>query len=123
MKALNGLAKPESSGADTVLKWPLIALVKFYRLAISPLLGPRCRYYPTCSEYALIALQHHGAFKGSWLAIKRIARCHPACEGGIDPVPGVPLPDYDELPVADISAQDTKQKTDCTHEGHRNDDR
>lgn len=106
-----------------MLKWPLIALVKFYRLAISPLLGPRCRYYPTCSEYALIALQHYGALKGSWLAVKRIARCHPGCEGGIDPVPGVPLPDYDEPPADDTHPQDTKQKTDCSHEGHRNDDR
>lgn len=107
-----------------MLKWPLIALVKFYRLAISPLLGPRCRYYPTCSEYALIALQHHGALKGSWLAIKRIARCHPGCEGGIDPVPGVPLPDYDDPMTNGDNPQDAaKHKTDCTHEGHSNDDR
>lgn len=100
-----------------MLKWPLILLVRFYRLIISPLLGPRCRYYPTCSEYALIALQHHGAFKGSWLAIKRIARCHPGCEGGIDPVPGVPLPDYDNLQEA------TPHSTDCTHKGPPHDDR
>lgn len=105
-----------------MLKWPLIALVKVYRLAISPLLGPRCRYYPTCSEYALVALQHHGALKGSWLAIKRIARCHPGCEGGIDPVPGVPLPDYEDR-ADDNRLPDTQQKTDCRHEGHRNDDR
>jgi putative membrane protein insertion efficiency factor len=99
------------------LKWPLILLVRFYRLAISPLLGPRCRYYPTCSEYALIALHHHGAVKGSWLALKRIARCHPGCEGGIDPVPGVPLPNYD-------SEQDgPEKKPDCQDEAHHHDDR
>ena len=106
-----------------MLKWPLIALVKGYRLAISPLLGPRCRFYPTCSEYALIALQHHGAFKGSWLAIKRIGRCHPGCEGGIDPVPGVPLPDYDAPTADDTGPQDAKENANCCHEGHRNDDR
>ena len=74
-----------------MLKWPLIGIVYFYRWVISPMLGPRCRYYPTCSEYALIALKEYGAMKGSWLAMKRIARCHPGAEGGIDPVPGVPL--------------------------------
>lgn len=78
------------------MKWVLIGLVEFYRWVISPMLGPRCRYYPTCSEYALIALKHYGAFKGSWLAIKRISRCHPGCDGGIDPVPGVPFERYDD---------------------------
>ncbi|MDX1343265.1 membrane protein insertion efficiency factor YidD [Reinekea sp. G2M2-21] len=73
------------------MKWVLIGIVQFYRWVISPMLGPRCRYYPTCSEYALIALRHYGAVKGGWLAVKRIARCHPGCAGGIDPVPGVPL--------------------------------
>lgn len=73
------------------MKWPLIAIVYFYRWVISPMLGPRCRYYPTCSEYALIALKEYGAIKGSWLAIKRIGRCHPGAKGGFDPVPGVPL--------------------------------
>ena len=78
------------------MKWVLIGFVQFYRWVISPMLGPRCRYYPSCSEYALIALKHYGAGKGIWLAIKRIARCHPGCEGGIDPVPGVPLEDNTE---------------------------
>jgi putative membrane protein insertion efficiency factor len=73
------------------MKWVLIGIVQFYRWVISPMLGPRCRYYPTCSEYALIALKEYGAIKGGSLAIKRIFRCHPGCEGGIDPVPGVPL--------------------------------
>lgn len=78
------------------MKWVLMAVVQLYRWVISPLLGPRCRFYPTCSEYALTALRHHGAVKGGWLTIKRIGRCHPGNEGGFDPVPGVPLPHSDE---------------------------
>ena len=64
-----------------------LALVRFYRKGISPLLPPSCRYTPTCSEYAIIALQRYGFLKGSWLAIKRIGRCHPWKPGGYDPVP------------------------------------
>jgi len=69
------------------LKWGFIALIKFYQWFISPLIGPRCRFYPTCSHYAVEALQTHGVLCGSWLAIKRILRCHPANPGGVDPVP------------------------------------
>jgi putative membrane protein insertion efficiency factor len=61
--------------------------IHVYRKFISPLTPPSCRFYPTCSEYALEALEEHGAFKGSWLAAKRIAKCHPFHPGGIDPVP------------------------------------
>lgn len=61
--------------------------VKFYRKWISPLKPPTCRFYPTCSAYALEALEVHGAAKGSWLAIKRICKCHPFHPGGIDYVP------------------------------------
>lgn len=64
-----------------------LVLIGFYRLVISPMLGNHCRYYPTCSEYAQQAIQIHGAGKGLWLAIKRISRCHPWHEGGVDPVP------------------------------------
>ncbi len=52
-------------------------------------MGNQCRFYPTCSNYSIEALQEHGAMKGSWLTVKRIARCHPGCEGGHDPVPPV----------------------------------
>ena len=70
-----------------VLAWPLLGLVKLYRITISPLLGANCRYQPTCSAYAIEALQTHGAFRGSVLAAKRIARCHPWGGHGYDPVP------------------------------------
>lgn len=69
------------------LVWLLIGLVRFYKLAISPFLGRSCRFYPSCSEYTLEALQKHGLVKGSWLSIKRIGRCNPWHSGGFDPVP------------------------------------
>jgi len=70
-----------------ILSLPLIALIRVYQWGISPLLGPKCRYTPTCSQYAVEALRKHGLLKGSWLAIRRIARCHPWGGHGIDPVP------------------------------------
>ncbi|NHN31068.1 membrane protein insertion efficiency factor YidD [Paenibacillus agricola] len=65
----------------------LKGMVWFYRKFISPLKPPTCRFYPTCSQYALDALEQHGAAKGSWLAAKRICKCHPFHPGGIDHVP------------------------------------
>ncbi len=65
----------------------LSALVTVYRYTLSPLLGPRCRYEPSCSQYALEALGEHGALLGGWLAVRRIARCHPWGGHGYDPVP------------------------------------
>lgn len=70
-----------------IFAWPLLLLVRVYRVAVSPWLGANCRYQPSCSEYALEALQVHGAFRGSALAAKRIARCHPWGGSGYDPVP------------------------------------
>lgn len=67
---------------------PLIPIVRFYQRFISPALGPRCRFHPSCSEYAAQALMRHGHIRGGWLAIRRIARCHPFNPGGFDPVPG-----------------------------------
>ena len=64
-----------------------ILLIRFYQLAISPWLPPRCRYQPTCSQYAIEAVEKHGAIKGGWLAAKRILRCHPWGGHGYDPVP------------------------------------
>jgi putative membrane protein insertion efficiency factor len=70
-----------------VLAWPLLGLVWLYRNAISPLLGANCRFQPTCSAYAEEALRTHGAFRGGWLALRRISRCHPWGGSGYDPVP------------------------------------
>jgi hypothetical protein len=72
---------------SAVLALPLLALVKIYQLVISPMLGPQCRFHPSCSEYTRQALKQHGAFAGSWLAIKRIVKCQPMHPGGIDNVP------------------------------------
>lgn len=69
------------------MKRVLIALVKFYRSAISPYRSPCCNYTPTCSQYALEALEKYGALKGGYLAVRRILRCNPFHKGGYDPVP------------------------------------
>jgi putative membrane protein insertion efficiency factor len=70
------------------MRYVLKFLIRGYQLAISPFLGPRCRFYPSCSHYAIEAIETHGAPQGCWLTMKRISRCHPWHEGGFDPVPG-----------------------------------
>ncbi|MCF6209378.1 MAG: membrane protein insertion efficiency factor YidD [Gammaproteobacteria bacterium] len=65
----------------------LILLIQAYRYLLSPLLGPHCRYHPSCSSYAQMALERHGAVRGGSMAVKRLCRCHPWHEGGFDPVP------------------------------------
>ncbi len=70
-----------------MIKKLLIGLVRGYRLLLSPWLGSSCRFEPTCSAYSIQALQLHGAAVGSYLTVKRLARCHPWCDGGADPVP------------------------------------
>ena len=69
------------------MKVVILLLIRFYRGFLAPLKPPSCRYIPTCSEYAMIAVEKYGAAKGSFLAIKRILRCHPFHKGGYDPVP------------------------------------
>ncbi|MCX5762373.1 MAG: membrane protein insertion efficiency factor YidD [Gemmatimonadetes bacterium] len=69
------------------MKQLLILIVRGYQVVLSPHLPAACRYYPTCSHYAIEALGKHGALRGGWLAVKRIARCHPFRPGGFDPVP------------------------------------
>ena len=69
------------------MRFVLKYLIRGYQLAISPLLGPRCRFYPSCSHYAIEAIETHGALRGVWLTIKLISRCHPWHKGGFDPVP------------------------------------
>jgi putative membrane protein insertion efficiency factor len=70
-----------------VIRVILLALIGGYRRLVSPLLPPACRFYPSCSAYAAEAVRRHGAVRGSLLTVKRLARCHPLCEGGVDPVP------------------------------------
>jgi len=65
----------------------LVLLIRGYQVAISPMLPASCRYYPSCSAYAVEAIEKHGALRGTWLAMKRIGRCHPFRPGGYDPVP------------------------------------
>jgi putative membrane protein insertion efficiency factor len=74
-------------GRRSIPAWLLTLPIKGYRLVISPLLPPSCRFYPSCSAYALEAVQVHGALRGSWLAVRRLSRCHPFHAGGLDPVP------------------------------------
>lgn len=71
----------------TVAAWPLVALVRLYQVTLGPLMGGHCRFTPSCSHYALEALREHGAVRGSWLTVRRLARCHPLGGGGYDPVP------------------------------------
>ena len=74
----------------SLLARALIGMIAVYRRYVSPMLGPRCRFYPSCSCYASEALRLHGAAQGSWLAARRLLRCHPFHPGGFDPVPGSP---------------------------------
>lgn len=69
------------------MRTALVLLIRGYQVSISPLLPASCRYYPSCSAYAVEAIQKHGALRGSWLAMRRISRCHPFRPGGYDPVP------------------------------------
>ena len=69
------------------MRYLLIGLLKAYRAVISPLYGDVCKFYPTCSTYALDAIRVHGSLKGTWLSVRRLVRCHPWSLGGYDPVP------------------------------------
>lgn len=70
------------------MRFVLKIFIRAYQLVLSPLIGPSCRFYPSCSQYGLEAIDTHGALRGTWLTLKRISRCHPWHEGGFDPVPG-----------------------------------
>ncbi|MBP5317466.1 MAG: membrane protein insertion efficiency factor YidD [Bacteroidales bacterium] len=70
-----------------VFAWPALKLIRFYKVCISPYLGNHCRYTPTCSQYAYEAISKYGIFKGGWLALRRLLRCHPWGGSGYDPVP------------------------------------
>ena len=72
---------------SAALQWIAIKCIRGYQLVISPMIGPRCRFTPTCSHYAIEAIKSHGMIKGCWLAACRLVKCHPFNEGGYDPVP------------------------------------
>lgn len=71
----------------TILRTLLIRLIRLYQLTLSALIGRQCRFYPSCSSYAMEAIERHGVAAGSWLAVRRVGRCHPFHPGGFDPVP------------------------------------
>ncbi|WP_084255171.1 membrane protein insertion efficiency factor YidD [Nocardioides sp. J54] len=96
------------------MKWLLIGLVRAYQLLVSPLLGPTCRYYPSCSAYAVEALRVHGAIKGTWLAARRLLRCHPWSPGGVDHVP----PRRDRSPATGDAAERDIELLPATAGGH-----
>lgn len=83
---MSGLGRARSA-VRRLLAAPLLGLIWFYRHGISPFTPPSCRYTPTCSQYAAEAVRRYGPFKGGWLALKRLARCHPWGGSGYDPVP------------------------------------
>ena len=83
------MSGPGTSAAPGLVARVLLVLLAGYRRWVSPLLGPRCRFAPSCSAYAVAAVQVHGAGRGSWLAVRRLLRCHPFHPGGHDPVPPV----------------------------------
>ncbi|ROR49133.1 membrane protein insertion efficiency factor YidD [Diaphorobacter sp. C33] len=92
----------------------LMGLVRGYRLLLSPWIGSACRFEPTCSVYSLQALEQHGAAAGSHLTVRRLARCHPWCEGGLDPVPqelprGMRL--FSRLTPSDDTPSSSRKKT------------
>ncbi|MDX2116086.1 MAG: membrane protein insertion efficiency factor YidD [Planctomycetota bacterium] len=78
---------------------PLVALVWTYRVTLGPLMGGQCRFHPSCSQYALEASRLHSPLRAAWLTVRRLARCHPACRGGYDPVP-LPATQDGETPNA-----------------------
>ena len=77
----------QASASMNIAQYLILQLLKVYRLLLSPWLGNNCRFHPSCSHYAEQAIREHGAIKGCWLTIKRLGKCHPWHEGGLDPVP------------------------------------
>ena len=87
--ALNGEKLTDPQGVALFVLRVLRAIIRAYQIVVSPILGPRCRFLPSCSAYALEALNLHGPWRGSWYAMRRIVRCHPWGSSGYDPVPSV----------------------------------
>lgn len=105
---MNVLGTPRS--ARSIAQRALIGVVKFYRLMLSPWLGSSCRFEPTCSAYALAALESHGAAMGAALSARRLLRCHPWCAGGCDPVPPPRFVSPASAPSAPPTAADLLEK-------------
>jgi putative membrane protein insertion efficiency factor len=76
-----------TAALQSLLVAVLVVVIRAYQVALSPFLGSACRFAPSCSEYAIEALHRHGPIRGSWIGVRRIARCHPFHPGGLDPVP------------------------------------
>jgi putative membrane protein insertion efficiency factor len=93
------------------LKSALLAIVRAYQRYLSPFIPASCRYYPTCSEYMLTAIEHHGAARGVWLGLKRIGRCHPLGGSGYDPVPGSTNNNHTAHTLTDENDGDTVRLT------------
>ena len=89
MTAAAGTVRAAASFVVSVPRRVLLSVLSVYQHAISPLTPPTCRFYPSCSSYAVIAVRRFGAVRGTWLAVKRVARCHPWTPGGVDDVPEV----------------------------------
>lgn len=90
MTATASLTTSPTTGHRSLATRTLTVMVRAYQLVLSPWVTQQCRYYPCCSSYALSAIQVHGAVRGTWLAVRRLARCHPWTPGGVDYVPGSP---------------------------------
>lgn len=95
------------------MKSALLLAIRGYQLVVSPLLGQNCRFYPSCSNYALEAIQLHGAGKGSWLAARRLCKCHPWNAGGVDPVPAktTATPANQVMPSEQVAEKSTSTPT------------
>ena len=111
--------RPVSDGARAPVGVPalidrlLLAALRLYKRWLSPLLGQRCRFTPSCSEYAMGAIERFGAARGSWLTAKRLARCQPLHPGGYDPVPGDPMP-HDSAPDDSVPGTSSADGRRCT---------
>lgn len=100
------------------MTWVVIGVLRVYRAVISPLYGPVCRYHPSCSAYALSAVTRFGALRGTWMAVRRVARCNPWSFGGYDPVPGTD-PAHDAELAAATAATAAARAADGHPSGHR----
>ncbi|NQV09811.1 MAG: membrane protein insertion efficiency factor YidD [Cyanobacteria bacterium] len=87
MLSVGSSRSPGAAGVSALLRALLLGLIRAYRRWISPLLGPRCRFIPSCSAYGIEAIERHGPWRGGWLTLRRLLRCHPFTPCGCDPVP------------------------------------